>query len=88
MIVKPKYLFLISLTLSAASVAALFHTFDDPYLIAKGFLFAVSLIAIGIKDGLTHEIPNAFLLPVLASGLIHFQPVSALEGFFQRLSCF
>lgn len=72
----------IFLILSAASTAAVFLAFDDPIQIAKGFFFAVSLLVIGIHDGLTHEIPNVFLLPVLASGLINFQPVPALEGFF------
>lgn len=70
------------LFLSSLSFFLLLRTFDDPILIAKGFFFALSLILIGLHDGLTHQIPDLYLLPVLATGLLNFQPVPAIEGFF------
>lgn len=82
MISAQKRLILLFLILSITSGAALFHTFDDPCLIVKGFFFAISLIFIGVHDWLTHEIPNSFLLPILATGLIHCRPIPTLEGFF------
>ena len=71
-----------ALLLSELSFLLLLRTFDDPILIAKGFFFASSLILIEIRDGLTHEIPDLYLLPVLASGLLDFHLVSSIEGFF------
>ena len=56
--------------------------FDDPMLIAKGFFFSESLLLIAFIDGLTHEIPNGLLIPVMAAGLIHFQLMESMEGFF------
>lgn len=56
--------------------------FDDPMLIAKGFFFSESLLLVAFIDGLTHEIPNGLLVPVLAAGLIDFQLMESMEGFF------
>lgn len=56
--------------------------FDDPMLIAKGFFFSESLLLVAFIDGLTHEIPNGLLVPVMAAGLIDFQLMESMEGFF------
>lgn len=54
---------------------------DNPFVIAKGLLFAATAILISFFDGLTHEIPNLLLLPVIAVGMIDFDPVTAFAGF-------
>jgi hypothetical protein len=43
--------------------------FDDPMLIAKGFFFSESLLLIVFRHGLTHEIPNGLLIPVMVAEL-------------------
>lgn len=69
-----------ALLLSATACTALLAAFDDPFVIAKGLLFAVTAVLISFHDGLTHNIPNLLLLPVVAIGLIKFDPATALTG--------
>lgn len=74
--------FPVALLLSIAVCSLLIDAFDDPIRIFKGFLFAETMIVIAIQDGLTHEISNWLLLPMLAAGAIEFQPIPAICGFF------
>lgn len=68
--------------LSVLAYLLLLKAFDNPFLIAKGYIFAQSLIVIGYWDAKTHEIPDMLLLPVLLTGFICFQPAAAIGGFF------
>jgi len=71
-----------ALPLSVLACILLVRTFGDPWKIAKGFLMAESLICAGICDGISHEIPDWLMLPMLAAGFLEFQPVPSAEGFF------
>lgn len=64
------------------SCLILVHTFHDPFLILKGFLFTQSLIIIGFFDAESHIIPDWTLIPLAASGLIGFQPARSIAGIF------
>ena len=71
-----------ALLLSLAACAFLLMVSSDPLVIAKGLLLAEPMIAVSFCDGLTHEIPNLLLLPILAAGFLNFHPAEAVFGFF------
>lgn len=48
----------------------------------KGMLFTLMLTCISVYDAQTHTIPNIFLVPVMAIGLIDFESSIAVPGFF------
>lgn len=68
--------------LTLLSFAVLLKSVHDPFLILKGLIFAQSLIVIGYYDAKSHTIPDRLLIPVMACGLIDFQPVRSITGFF------
>ena len=71
-----------AMLLSAFACILLLRAFDDPLKVAKGLLFAESLIYAGICDGISHDIPDWIMVPILAAGVLEFQPASSIEGFF------
>jgi leader peptidase (prepilin peptidase) / N-methyltransferase len=68
--------------LSLALYAILWKTFDNRLLIVKGLIFAQLLIFAGYSDAKTQEIPDFLSALILLDGLILFQPISSICGFF------
>ena len=77
--------FPVALPLSLVTCVFLLIASDNPLMIAKGLLLSESMIAVSFYDGLTHEIPNLLLLPILAAGFLNFHPAEAVLGFFIAL---
>lgn len=54
----------------------------DTILIFKGLIFIVLLIIAGYCDAKTQEIPDIISVLILLDGLVVFQPIAAVIGFF------
>ncbi|OCN01017.1 hypothetical protein A7X67_01545 [Clostridium sp. W14A] len=57
-------------------------TLHDWIAIMKGILFAQILIIAGYHDALTHLIPDDIYVAILLDGLIRWNPIPSLIGFF------
>lgn len=71
-----------ALLLSVCTCILLLKTFTSQLDILKGFLLSEALICAGICDGLSHEIPDFLMIPMIAAGFIGFKPIPSIEGFF------
>ncbi|HEX3017908.1 MAG TPA: A24 family peptidase [Caproicibacter sp.] len=75
---NPRFPFVALIFVLTCSV--LLRASDDPVTIVKGFFLSIGMIVISVYDGLTHNIPNVLMLPLLAIGLIGFNPSMSLLG--------
>lgn len=68
--------------LSLMSVLALCKVFDNHLLIIKGFIFSQILLFTAYNDLRTRKIPDFVHIIIIFAGLINFEPIDSILGFF------